>query len=212
MDSEQKEIQTARLVFYAFLRSFLDSPPTDEKFRYWLGLLDAMTSGTGSAPLDEALLTLRNALGNSRPIGCQNEYYELFENPFSPNRVQLCASYYTDGKTMGPSLVNLRQLLYNLNIGKIEGFKEPEDHLVFLIDVMMHLIQRHDRVPEESVKAQQEMLEGYLIPCIKGVSNVLGALENFTVYRALFNVATAFLGLEQSLFPSNGLLIKGGGS
>ncbi len=204
MENNYREIQTARLVLYAFVRSFLDVPPNQEKFDYWIKLLDAMTSETGSASLDKALFPLGNALEQGGLIGCQNEYYELFENPFSANMIQLCASYYIDGKIMGPSLVNLRQLLYNLNIGKVENFKEPEDHLIFLIDVMMHLIQRQDgKSMEDLLKGQQKVLEGYLIPVVKGASRVLGTLEGFPIYVAVFDVAKTFLGLEQSLFPSD---------
>ncbi len=202
MNNAVQDTDSARLVLYAFVRSFFDSQPSREKHEYWLMLLDALGSGTGSRPLDEALLALKTALSNSEVIDVQNEYYELFENPFSPNRVQLFSSWYKDGKIMGPSLVKLRQLLYNLNLGKEDGFRATEDHLVFLIDVMMHLIEESGRQDYENTGVQASILRNYLLPVIRGMEEKIGSLENFTVYKAAISVASAFLGLEECLFPS----------
>jgi len=198
MSSEINETNSARLLLYAFVRSFFDTPPTPEKHQYWRGLLDALLRGTGFQSLDHAFASLREALSHEDILKVQNEYYELFENPFGTNRLQLLASYYVDGKIMGPSLVKLRQLLYNLYLGKEEGFKETEDHLVFLVDVMMHLIGQED----VNAPVQAEILRHYLLPTFKGMAERLKATDGFGVYKAAVSVALAFLELEGCLFPS----------
>ncbi len=202
MNNAVQDTDSARLVLYAFVRSFFDSQPSKEKHEYWLMLLDALGSGTGSRPLDEALFALKKALSNSEVIDVQNEYYELFENPFSPNRIQPFSSWYKDGKIMGPSLVKLRQLLYKLNLWKEDSFRETEDHLVFLIDVMMHLIEKSGSETFENTRAQASILRNYLLFVIKGMEGEIASLKNFSVYKAAISVASAFLGLEECLFPS----------
>ena len=202
MDFERQETNSARLILYAFIRSAFDSPPNQEKFDYWLSLLSSLYGGTGLSELDDAIIQLKSALEQNGLISCQNEYYELFENPFSSLAIHLYASYYIDGKIMGPSLVKLRQLLYNLNIGKVKNFNESEDHLVFLIDLMMFLIQRGNQDSNRSLKAQKEIIEDYLRPIIEGANRVIKKYDDFLIYKSFFKIARSFLSLEQCLFPS----------
>ncbi len=197
-----QETNSARMVLYALIRSFLDGPPNGEKLGYWLLILDALQKGTGSSAFDEAVSRLGSVLKEKELVDIQNEFYELFENPFGNSRLQPFASYYIDGKIMGTSLVKLRQLLYNLNLGKEECFRETEDHLVFLLDLMIHLIQKGSQGQESGTSVQGKIIHDYILPTVKGMQRDLSAHGNFAVYRAVLEAALAFFTLDECLFPS----------
>ncbi len=194
------EIRDARLFLYGLCRSFFDSYPTEEKFNYWLKLADLLKDGIGFPPIDTALFKMNETLKDLTLTQIQNEYYELFENPFSSKRVQLCASYYIDGKLMGKSLVKLKKLLYNLNLGKESSFKESEDHLVFLIDAMMFLIESEKG--EEAVSSQAELFHHFLLPCGKGVFKCVSEIQGLKAYSTFTQVLNGALELEGVILPS----------
>ncbi len=194
------EIKNARLFLYGLCRSFFDSYPTEEKLNYWQKLAELLKDGTGFPPIDTALFRLNEELKDLTLTQIQNEYYELFENPFSSTRVQLCASYYIDGKLMGKSLVKLKKLLYNLNLGKESSFRESEDHLVFLIDTMMFLIEAEKG--EEAVSSQAELFHHFLLPCGKGVFKCVSEIQGLKAYSTFSQVLNGALELESVILPS----------
>ena len=201
MKSDDMGLGSARMVLYGLFRSFFDSSPSEEKVEYWKSILGALHEGTGFHELDEAVSAMKALLDERDLVQIQNEFYELFENPFSSNRLQLCASYYIDGKLMGMSLVKLRKLLYNLSLGKVDGFTETEDHLVFLLDAMMHLIEQEEQGDDSARKGQVAILEDYLTPCIEGVGRALSQSGNFPFYETAVRMGRAILELEKNLFP-----------
>ncbi len=101
---------------------------------------------------------------------------------------------------MGKSLVKLKKLLYNLNLGKESSFRESEDHLVFLIDTMMFLIEAEKG--EEAVSPQAELFHHFLLPCGKGVFKCVSEIQGLKAYSTFSQVLNGALELESVILPS----------
>ena len=195
----ENEINQARSILYGLIRSFFDSPPDDIKLKGWKDILLQLSGNTGYLDLDLAVENLLKKLKSLDLNQIGAEYYELFENPFSSNRIQLCASFYIDGRLFGQSLVKLRQLLYNLNLGRSKSFAESEDNFVFLLDTMTYLIQKGDEY--QDLLAQKELFYSYLYPCSKGIAKKIQELSGFPFYKGVSKFIDGYFLLEEHLFP-----------
>ncbi len=195
----EKEISQARLTLYGLIKSFFEAPPDINKINAWEEILRQLKENTGFSSLDLSVTDLLASLKKTSLNEIQDEYYELFENPFSSNKVQLCASFYIDGRLLGQSLVKLRQLLYNLNLGRSKNFTETEDSFVFLLDTMMYLIQKGSA--DKWFFAQKELFNVYLFPCAKGIAGEIGKLSGFPVYKSVSGFVDSYFLLERCLFP-----------
>ena len=195
-------VKKARMLLYGLVRSFFDSLPNGEKIRFWQDVSDGLAdSGIGFGELDASFSGLSRSLAIMKPTEIEEEFYELFENPFSDHKVQLCASFYIDGHLFGQSLVKLRQLLYKIGLGKVDGYSGSEDSLIFLSDVMLFLI---DKEGESSVfdSYQRELFMEFLSPCERGIARTLKGLSDFPFYRMVGGLLEGHLLLEGSLFPA----------
>ncbi len=194
------EVERARVFMLDLAKSFFMGEPTEEKLRIWEEALGRLAGNTGYAPLEEALSALQDKLARKTLAELREEYHLLFEDPFA-EPISTAASYYLDGKNYGPSLARLRKILQQLGFYKDENFKEPEDSLVCLLDFLISLIYARK---EEAMKAQGEILEEFLLPCVKGMR--ARVVDRFPqgFFAACLAFLEAYLEMERCLLMEEG--------
>ncbi len=191
--SEDAQVNQVRAFLYHLFRSFFVSEPDEKLYASWQKILSSLPS-VEFDPFDRALERLREVLARSSPQEIGEEFYRLFLDPFSEERVTLEASAYLDGKPFGPTLVRLREFLKRTGLHKKEQVKEPEDHLVLLLDFMETLVR-----DGKDLISQRELFYNYLRPCALGVTKKIRQSEE-GFYQALAEFLEAFLTLEERFF------------
>ncbi|AEH45678.1 hypothetical protein Thein_1823 [Thermodesulfatator indicus DSM 15286] len=190
------EIDRARIFLFDFLKSLFLEEPTPEKRETWLKVLEKIAGQTDFEPLDQALLGLKEFLKKTDPDQLKEEYYELFVNPTREKPLVLTASYFIDGKAIGPTLAKLRKNLNELGITRSENFKESEDSLVFLLDLMIILIEKSCK-DNIYFKHLENIFEKFLLPCAEGAYERLTSEEKSSFYRKCAEVLRSYLELEK---------------
>ncbi|OAG28175.1 TorD/DmsD family molecular chaperone [Thermodesulfatator autotrophicus] len=190
------EIDRARVFMFDFLKSLFWEEPTPEKRETWLKVLEKIAGQTDFEPLDEALLDLKEFLRETSPKELQDEYYELFVNPAREKPLVLTASYIIDGKAIGPTLAKLRKILNEIGITRTENFKEPEDSLIFLLDLMTTLIE-NSSTSNIYPKWLETIFEDFLLPCAEGAYERLTSEEKAYFYQKCAKVLKYYLELEK---------------
>lgn len=107
-DFSDKEVFRVRLRFVDLIKSFFQAEPDAENMSRWRGTFAALAKEQVNPIFDGAVQDICRMLNEKNLIDIQNEYYELFTNPFSKNQINIMASYYLDGRSFGQTLVSLR--------------------------------------------------------------------------------------------------------
>ncbi|WP_456371357.1 TorD/DmsD family molecular chaperone [Thermodesulfatator atlanticus] len=194
------ELAQARIFMYDLIKSLFLEEPTNETKEKWLKALAVLEKGTEFEPLDKAIRELRNHLENAEVSDLQDEYYELFVNPAVEKPLVLTASYYLDGKAVGPTLARLRKILGEMGIKRAENFKENEDSLVFILDLMAILIENLEKKVYKDNRYQEKIFENFLKPCAAGVKKTLENHPKANFYKKCAEMLQGFLLLEERLF------------
>ena len=190
---EAAQAQQGRRFIYALGKSFLLPEPGAERHQAWQAALSELPY-VNFAPFDQALDQLRQRFSETSLPALEEELYRLFFDPFSGENIPLEASFYLDGKPFGPSLARLRAFLQEVGLTKAEQVKEPEDHLVLLLDFMETMIEA-----AQPLHLQKKLFERFLRPCLLGVAQRV-ARTQAPFYQALFAFLEAFLTLEERFF------------
>ena len=131
------EEDVLRADMYDFIASLLRTEPSDELISQ-VALLQGDKTPIGSACLTLAHLakTLDNDL-------IRNEYVSLFIG-VGRGEILPFASYYLTGFLNDKPLANLRSDMSAIGIRRVDGVKEPEDHVASLFDMIFRFFNSVD--------------------------------------------------------------------
>ncbi len=129
-------LSALRQQIYLLLSALLREVPAAD-------LLDAIHNSkaewnTENKALDEALCRLSESAGEERVEKLEEDYHDLFVG-VTQGKLSPYASRYLTGCLHEAPLVELRGELMELGVERVEGLKEPEDHLATLFEVMAWL-------------------------------------------------------------------------
>lgn len=195
----EKQLIRVRLRFFDLLKSFFIDEPDAEKMSRWRGTFAALTKEKVDPGLDKATQEINQLLTDKSLNDLQEEYYQLFSNPFSSEQVENTVSYYVDGHHYGPALAKLRSFLATAGLEKNATITDSEDSLVIMLDVLSTLIKEEKNNPETARSYQQTLLNDYLVPFTDRFVTALKQNETAYFYTACGSFLRGYLELEKGL-------------
>jgi len=198
-DITDRDLLLVRLRFLDLLKSFFQEEPDAEMMSRWRGIFSALTREQINQRLDTVILQLSEILNRKNLQDIKDEHYELFTNPYSKDLLPLNASYYLDGKSYGPSLVNYRELLKSGQLIKDNSNTEPEDSILLMLDALVTLIEEEKQGGEQARQLQDQLLEQFLIPTAKQLSEAAAENRSADFYNFCIKFLNEYLLLEQGL-------------
>jgi len=199
-DREEKDIRKVRLRILDIVKSFFTGQPDAEKLSRWRGTFSALTKERVNPVFDQSVRDIHSCLEKRTLVELQDEYYDLFTDPFTNKQLSTTASFYLDGRSYGQTLVELRGLLAELGIEKKEDVIETEDSLVVMLDVLASLIDETEALDkEQNQKLQRELLKKYLLPLSENLKRACGENEAANFYKACSDFFCGYLELEKGL-------------
>ena len=198
-DITDRDLLLVRLRFLDLLKSFFQEEPDAEMMSRWRGIFSALTREQINQRLDTVILQLSEILNRKNLQDIKDEHYELFTNPYSKDLLPLNASYYLDGKSYGPSLVNYRELLKSGQLIKDNSNTEPEDSILLMLDALVTLIEEEKQGGEQARQLQDQLLEQFLIPTAKRLAEAAAENRNADFYNFCIKFLNEYLLLEQGL-------------
>ena len=197
------ELVRVRLRFIDLVKSFFVEEPDAEKMSRWRGTFSALTKEKISPRFDSAVLEMSRALGVKKLEELQAEYYHLFTDPFEGSQVESNASFYFNGRSYGEALVDLRELMNEAGIVKIDEVSEPEDSLVVMLDTFASLVEEEKTKSTPKIKElQARLLEEFLEPFVEKFTTQLKSNKQCDFYYLCCRVLGGYLDLEKSLVVS----------
>lgn len=185
----------ARAEHYAVLSRLFAAPPDAAL----LATLPAMAGalGHGGSALGQAWLVLGDAARAQTPAEVSDEYTRLFLTIGRPE-VMLFGSFYLAGFLMEEPVVELRNDLAELGLGRRFGVSESEDHIAALCDVMRHLIVSG---PDAAgLVRQQRFFSRHLAPWVDRLCDALDQAPEARFYPRAGALARAFFDIERLAF------------
>jgi TorA maturation chaperone TorD len=200
MNMEEKEIRRVRLRLIDLVKSFFLGEPDAEKMSRWRGTFSALASESVNPMFDQAVRDILSCLQEKNLEELQNEYYKLFTDPFTDKGLCTAASFYLDGRTHDKTLVNLRTFLCEHQIVKSDGVIETEDSVTVMLDILTRLIEEEEKVEKgASQKAQEELLDIYLLPFSERLKEACEKNEFADFYKVGCRFFCGYLELEKGL-------------
>lgn len=195
----ERELRRVRLRFLDVIKSFFAAEPDAATMSRWRGTFSALAGQQINPDLDGVVQELGAKLDGMTLQQLQDEYYQLFADPFAKSRVYLEASYYRDGRVLGPTLVEFRDFLNGVGMVKDKHFKDAEDSLVFMLDVLAGLVAGEKDALEATRDSQDVLVQQFIGPLAEEVSKTLSAHDGAHFYAACGRFLTTYLELEQGL-------------
>ena len=183
---EVDEIDRARAQEYALLATLLSRSP-DAQLIQRLALLRGDAS-----PLGFAHAALGQAAARADETSAAREYFDLFAG-LGQEALLPYASHYLTGSLYGRPLARLRETFRNLGIEKAAGYSEPEDHVVFLCEIMAGLAGGDIAGPPG---ADREFFESHLAPWIRRFFVDLEHARSADFYACVGALGRIFVDLE----------------
>lgn len=181
-----------RTQLYRLLASWLSDAPDQD-------LLDRTASLTGDkSSLGKAVGTLAHLSARTPVSTAAVEYHDLMIGVGRGELVPF-ASYYLTGFLQEKPLARLRQDMRRLDIARVDGVCEPEDHVASILEMMAGLIDGTfgRALPVDEQKAFYDQYVG----CWAGhFFKDLGAAKSAVLYAGVAALGTAFLDLETGAF------------
>lgn len=185
----------ARAEHYAVLSRLFAAAP-DSDFLQKLPTL-AMVWGGSESPLGQAWLLLADAARGIDAEAAEDEYTRLFLTIGRPE-VMLFGSFYIAGFLMEEPVVELRNDLAELGLGRRFGITESEDHIAALCDVMRHLsLTGPDAV---GLARQKAFFEHHLAPWFEALADALERAPESRFYARTAPLVRAFFEVERLAF------------
>lgn len=195
-----KDLFRARLLFVDLIKSFFQSEPDSENFSRWRGTFSALTKEQINPLFDGAVKDLFRLLNEKTLTDIQNEYYELFTNPFGETPINNMASYYLDGRSFGQTLVSLRGLLNEAGFEREEGVVDSEDSLPMMLDIFASLIEEEKNSDSDTARNfQAQLLAEYLVPFADKFSKEVSKANTAEFYTSCCQLLCGYLDLEKGL-------------
>lgn len=189
------EEDVARAEHYAVLSRLFAAPP-DAAFLDRLVTLAAARGGDETA-LGQAWRELGAAAASTDAAAVEDEYTRLFLTIGRPE-VMLFGSFYLSGFLMEEPLVELRNDLAELGLGRRQGVAESEDHISALCDVMRHLALT---APDAAGLERQRVFFGrHLAPWFEAFCRALEQAPDAAFYPHTAPLLRAFFEVERVAF------------
>lgn len=190
MEEAAADEELARAYGYALIGRLFFAPP-DEPLRR---ALTAAELGNDAGELAEAWRELRAALGVLADAEIRDEYDDLFVS-VGKAPVTLYTSAYAAAAAPDRHLVQLRQTLLELGLGRRAAAGEAEDHVSGLCDVMRWLIESR-----RGLAAEQRFFRDWLAPAVEPLCAAVQAQPRARFYRAAAAFLLAFARIETQAF------------
>lgn len=196
-----RDLIRVRLRFLDLIKSFFVEEPDAEKMSRWRGTFSALCREQISPRFDIAVRETSGMLGTMSLGELQEEYYQLFTNPFDGAMVETTASYYLSGRNYGQTLAEVRGLMQEAGLGKERDVTEPEDSLVVLLDIFATLVEleKEEKSHIDPRAVQMKLVKEYLVPFATAFAEALKKNEKARYYRQCAEVLTGYLDLETGL-------------
>lgn len=202
-EMNDNELARIRLRFIDLVKSFFEKEPDAEKMSRWRGTFSALSTEQVSPRFDSAVQEISRALGKKNLQELQTEYYHLFTDPFEGAQIESNASFYFNGRSYGEALVDMRTLMQEAGIVKIDEVHEPEDSLVVMLDTLASLVEEEKTQPTAKLKELQAKLLGeFLEPFVEKFTAELKDNEQCDFYYLCCRVLGGYLDLEKSIVVS----------
>jgi len=201
-DLSDRDLCRVRLRFLDLLKSFFQDEPDAERLSRWRGIFAALTKEHINQSLDTAIRELGETLADKTLQEIKDEHYSLFVDPYSKKLLPLNAAYYLDGKSFGPSLADLREIMKQGQLVKNSSITDPEDSLPIMLDALITFIGEEKNGKEETRLLQNQLLQQFLIPGTKQIRTRINKIEDAEFYQKCIGFLDAYLELEQGLFEN----------
>ncbi len=199
-EMNDNELVRIRLRFIDLTKSFFVEEPDAEKMSRWRGTFSALTKEQVSPRFDSAVLEISSALNVKNLKDLQDEYYQLFTDPFEGSQIESNASYYFNGRSYGEALVEIRELMKEAEIVKVDDVSDPEDSLVVMLDTFASLVEEEKIESTPKIKElQARLLEEFLEPFVEKFTAQLKDNKHCDFYYLCCRVLGGYLDLEKSL-------------
>ena len=196
--NHQHEIRQMRILMYDLTKSLFAEIPDDERCSRWHTLFSAFSQvhqEPGIAQASEKIVETLDKLGCE---GVKQEYNTLFVDPYSESRLNRTASWYADGKSLGPTLAEVRQLMQDAGVERLRDYREPEDSIEVLLDTMILLLEDAGRKGEEhGLEFRQRLFLDFIMPLMEAMIRRMENMEDFPFYMACAGYLKWWLTLEQ---------------
>ncbi len=205
-DISDRDLSRVRLRFLDLLKSFFQDVPDAERLSRWRGIFAALEKEQITRQLDTTIRELGELLAEKSLSQIKDEHYALFTDPYSKQLLPLTATYYIDGKSFGPSLANLREILKQGQLVKENKITDPEDSLPIMLDTLATLIQEEQLESAKTRHLQDQLLQEFLIPTVKQMQKRISKDVETGFYQKCIAFLDAFLALEQGLIEKEEIL------
>ena len=181
-----------RAQWYSLLAQFLSAPPEAAT----LDLARALT-GDGS-DLGKGVIALAAAAKGATVAGLEEEYFNLFIG-IGQGELLPYGSYYLTGFLNEKPLAALRVDMNELGIGRVEGVKEPEDHIASLCEMMAGMITGAFGEPV-GLDRQREFFDKHIGCWAPRFFEDLQAAESTAFYMPIGLIGSIFMSVESQAF------------
>jgi TorA maturation chaperone TorD len=188
------DIAVARAQEYALLAALLARPPDEALLKR---LVRLESDGT---PLGLAHKTLAEAAAENDATAIAREYFDLFTG-VGRGELLPYGSYYLTGFLHERPLARLRADLADLDIERVEGQREPEDHAAILCEIMAGLVAGEFAAP---VERQRDFFDRHLAPWMVQFYGDLEAAKAADFYRPVGAIGRLFIEIETQAFALPG--------
>ena len=190
------EEDALRADMYDFLASLLRKEPSDDLIAKVAQLSgDDTPIGRASAVLAHLANTMDNGL-------IRNEYVEMFIG-VGRGEILPFASYYLTGFLNDKPLANLRAEMMEIGIVRVDGVKEPEDHIASLFDMMSGLIQGQ-LGKTFTIAEQAKFFNKHIEPWAGLLMRDIEAAKTVVFYAPVGTIGKTFLEIESAAFSMDG--------
>ena len=190
------EEDRARAAFYALIARLFHAGPDAPLLAALAGADDIAGAGE-TAPLAAAWKALGAAAAVMDAAAARDEYDSVFIGT-GKAEVTPYVSHYLAEAMQERVLVQLRDDLAAMELGKIPAVAEYEDHLSCLCEVMRHLVAAGS--DDAAVQQQKDFFFKYLFPCYAELCAAVSTSPNTTFYRRVADFTKAFLDVESDSF------------
>lgn len=196
-----RDLIRVRLRFIDLIKSFFVEEPDAEKMSRWRGTFSALSKEQISPSFDSAVREIGDMLGKKTLAELQEEYYQLFVNPFDGDMIETNASYYLSGRNYGQTLVDVRGFMDEAGLRKDASVNGPEDSLVVLLDTFGALVELEKEVGEEDKARalQTKIIADFLAPFAEKLQTAMHDNKKASFYRHCCKVLNGYLDLEKGL-------------
>lgn len=185
------DLDRARSDEYALLASLLLTAP-DAGFLARLCDL----KGDADTPLGQAHAALGKAAQAASADEVRREYNALFIG-VARGELLPYASYYLTGFLNERPLAHLRADMMRLGIERVEGHRDPEDHLGTLCEMMSGFTGGHFVVPDSE---EQDFFERHVASWAGRFFTDLENAKNARFYRSVGTIGRLFIDIETQAF------------